>query len=122
MSTNEAVRSTADNVLLAVAILILAGSVYSYYYFAEISQLLRVLGVVGAVIVALFVVSQTGVGRTAIAFMAEARTETRKVVWPNRQETMQITMVVVFIVVLVGVVLWGLDAFLGWLVKALLGT
>jgi len=35
---------------------------------------------------------------------------------------MQVTMVVIFVVILVGLILWGLDSFLGWAVKALLST
>ena len=82
----------------------------------------RVLGIVGAVIVSLLVVSQTAMGRAGISFMADARMETRKVVWPTKQETIQVTMVVIFIVILVGLILWGLDWFLGWIIKALIGV
>ena len=46
-----------------------------------------------------------------------SRTEIRKVVWPTRQETVQTTMVVVGFVLLVALLLWGLDSFLGWLVS-----
>lgn len=123
MSTNNpAQTSTADKALMAVAISILIGAIYGYYHFADSSQLFRVLGVVGAVIVALLVAAQTVMGKGAIAFMGDARMETRKVVWPTKQETTQVTMVVIFIVILVGLLLWALDAFLGWAIGALLGT
>jgi preprotein translocase subunit SecE len=115
-------RSLGDNIKMMVAIAILLAAVYGYYHFADSSQLYRVLGVVGAVIVALLVAAQTETGRSTILFMADARTETRKVVWPTKQETMQVTMVVIFIVILVGLILWGLDSILGWAVRALLGT
>jgi len=115
-------RSLGDTIKMMVAIAILLAAVYGYYHFADSSQLFRVLGVVGSVIVALLVAAQTETGRSTILFMADARTETRKVVWPTKQETMQVTMVVIFIVILVGLILWGLDSILGWAVRALLGT
>ncbi len=107
---------------MLVAISILVGAIFGYYHFADSSQLFRVLGVVGAVIVALLIASQTVVGRGAISFMGDARMETRKVVWPTKQETIQVTMVVIFVVILVGLILWGLDSLLGWAIGALLGT
>ena len=115
-------RSLGDTIKMAVAIAILLAAIYGYYHFADSSQLFRVLGVVGSVIVALLVASQTETGRSTLLFMADARTETRKVVWPTKQETVQVTMVVIFIVILVGLILWGLDSVLGWAVQELLGT
>jgi len=118
----ESGQSAGDIVKMAVAIAILIGAIYGYYHFADSSQLYRVLGIVGSVIVALLVAGQTVMGRATWAFMSDARMETRKIVWPTKQETMQVTMVVIFVVILVGLILWGLDSLLGWGIKALLGT
>lgn len=107
---------------MVIAVAILLGAIFGYYHFSDSSQLYRVLGMVGAVVIALLVVAQTAMGRTGISFMMDARMETRKVVWPTKQETTQVTMIVIFIVILVGLLLWGLDWFLGWVVKGLIGT
>lgn len=115
-------RSIGDIVKMVTAVIILLAAVYGYYYFADSSQLFRVLGVVGAVIVALLIASQTVIGRSVLSFMVDARTETRKMVWPTKQETMQVTTVVIFMVILVGLILWGLDSLLGLAIRALLGT
>jgi preprotein translocase subunit SecE len=123
MSVNASTeKSPGDTIKMGIAVAILLAAVYGYYHFADSSQLFRVLGVVGAVIVALLVAAQTVTGRGVMLFMADARTETRKVVWPTKQETMQVTMVVLFMVILVGLILWGLDSLLGWAIQALLGT
>ena len=50
-------------------------------------------------------------------FIRQVRTEIGKVVWPSRQETVQTTMIVVIFVLVVALLLWGLDSFLGWLVS-----
>lgn len=121
MSVNiSSERSTGDTIKMAIAVIILLAAVYGYYHFADESQLYRVLGVVGMVIVALLVASQTATGRGILLFMADARTETRKVVWPTKQETIQVSMIVIFLVMLVGLILWGLDSFLGWVLQKLL--
>jgi preprotein translocase subunit SecE len=50
-----------------------------------------------------------------------ARTEIRKVVWPTRQETMQTSLLVLAVVVVVGFILWGLDTLLGWSASQFIG-
>ena len=60
---------------------------------------------------------QTAKGAAFWALVKASRTEIRKVVWPTRQETVQTTMIVVGFVLLVALMLWGLDSFLGWLVS-----
>jgi preprotein translocase subunit SecE len=46
---------------------------------------------------------------TPTAFLRETRDELKKVVWPTRQETVRLTMVVIVVSLLVGVFLGGLD-------------
>ena len=42
-------------------------------------------------------------------------------VWPTRQETLQTTAIVVVVVLIVGLMLWGLDSLLSWLVSGAIG-
>ena len=53
--------------------------------------------------------------------MRESKAEVRKVVWPTRQETVQTTLLVIAMVVLVGIMLWLMDMFLRWAVMILTG-
>lgn len=73
------------------------------------------------VLVAGVVAAQTAKGKAFIAFAKDARTEVRKVVWPTRQETMQTTLIVIVVTVIMGLLLWGLDAILLRLVSFLTG-
>jgi preprotein translocase subunit SecE len=50
-----------------------------------------------------------------------AQNEVRRMVWPSRTETLQTTMAVIFIVLLVGVFLWLLDMVLLRAVQFLTG-
>ena len=100
---------------------LLCAGLAGFYYFADVSTLVRVIGLLIALGCAVAVALQTEQGRTAWAFMREARTELRKVVWPTRKETTQTTLIVMAVVVLVAIILWFLDTILGWLVRLLLG-
>jgi preprotein translocase subunit SecE len=46
---------------------------------------------------------------TPITFFGEVRDELKKVVWPSRQETTRLTLVVITVSLLVGLFLGGLD-------------
>ncbi|MFQ5488846.1 MAG: preprotein translocase subunit SecE, partial [Gammaproteobacteria bacterium] len=43
------------------------------------------------------------------------------VVWPSRKETVQTTLIVVAMVIVVAMILWTFDMFLTWAVKMLTG-
>jgi len=98
-----------------------AGGIGAFYYYADHSLLLRVVGLLVVGGVALFVASTTASGRTALGFIRDARTEVRKVVWPTRKETVQTTLIVLAAVCVVALFLWGVDAVLAVAVRALLG-
>ena len=112
----------ADRALLAVAALLVAAGIGAFYWFAEHSLLLRVLGLLAVVVVAAALASRTAPGRRVAAFLREAQIETRKVVWPTRAETVQTTGVVLLVVVTTALGLWLLDMLLGWAVRGLTGT
>ena len=46
---------------------------------------------------------------TPIAFLRETKDELKKVVWPNKQEVIRLTFVVIIISLIVGLFLGGLD-------------
>lgn len=122
MSTKaEATSSTLDTVKLGVALALLMGAVAAFYYFGEVPKLARVVGMLAAVGIAVAIALQTDRGRTLAAFIREAQTEVRKVVWPTRQETVQTTLVVMVVVVIVAIFLWLLDMLLGNIVSWAMG-
>ena len=55
-----------------------------------------------------------------LAFVAEVRAELGKVDFPDRQQTLQSTMVVVALCLIIGVYLYGLDAAFSQLVNLLI--
>ena len=105
---------------LLVALLV-SGAVYGNYYFSAEPLLYRVLGLLlGGVLVAV-VALQTEKGDAFWGLIKGARTEASRVVWPNRQERNQTTLVVVGFILLMALLLWGLDALFGWLASFVIG-
>jgi preprotein translocase subunit SecE len=110
-----------DTAKLALAIVIVLGGLVGYYYFADSSGLLRALGVIVAVAVAVVVAFTSLQGRLLWKFIQGARVELNKVVWPTREETIQTTLVVLVVALFGGVFFWLLDLFLLWVTTRITG-
>jgi len=100
-------------------LLVMAG-LAGFYFFADYSVLLRVIGLLLASGAAIAIAVQTERGHQLWEFMRESRTEVRKVVWPTVKETQQTTLLVVGLVALVAVIMWFLDTILAALMRLLL--
>ena len=120
VSKTEQSTSAIDTFKLMSAVLVLIAGVVGFYYFEDESQLLRVLGMLAVAVVAFFIAASSDPGRRGLGFVKDARVEVRKVVWPTRQETLQTTIAVLFMVILVAIMLWLFDMFLGWGISKLL--
>jgi len=116
-SNAEAQSSSFDGVKWGLVVLLVSVAVAGNLYFKEYSPLYRVLGVLVVAAIAGFVALKTDKGRRFVDMAAESRAEIRKVVWPSRQETTQTTLIVLAAVLFMGLVLWGVDTLLGWLVS-----
>lgn len=126
MSTAEQKRSPLDTVKLILSLLLVGAGIYGFYYFESwqgesVSLLYRVLGLLAVVVIAALIAATTKSGKNLLGFMKNSRTEVRKMVWPTRNETMQTTLMVFLIVVLVAIFLWLVDMLLGFGVRSLLG-
>jgi preprotein translocase subunit SecE len=110
-----------DSLKLGFAILLMGAGIYGFYYFADVMVVFRVLALLAVAGVSMAIAYRTGVGRQVVGFISGAHNEVRRMVWPNRAETVQTTMVVIFIVLVVGVFLWLLDMVLLRAVQILTG-
>lgn len=110
-----------DTIKIAVSILLVVSATALFYVYAEHSLLVRVIGLLAAIAVAVLISFKTGKGQQLWGFIQDAQIEVRKVVWPTREETVQTTMIVILMVVLIAIFLWLLDMFLGWSIGLLLG-
>lgn len=116
MSTSqiETVSAGADKAKLAAALLLVFAAVAGFYFFAKqgvwVQWGVLVVGLGCALTVFLF--SETG--RQFIGFARDSWRETKKVVWPTRKETIQMTAYVAAFAVVMALFLWFTDQVLQW--------
>lgn len=122
MSANvEAKEYRLDGLKWLVVVLLVAAGVVGNSYYSDVSVLYRVLALVAGGAVAVFVAVNTAKGNAFWGLLREAQAEFRRVVWPTRQEVNQTTLIVVAVVIVMSIVLWLLDTFLGWLASLIIG-
>ena len=109
-----------NKIKLAVALLLLIAGVVGFYYFANSPLVVRILVVFGGVIAAAFIASQTPIGQDSIGFVRDSIRETKLVVWPTRQETIQTTVAVFLLVLVMGIFLMLVDVGFSKLVQLLM--
>jgi preprotein translocase subunit SecE len=105
---------------VAAVLLVIAGIV-AFYVLQTQADWVRWGAVVAGVVLAIAVFASSARGRAVWQFMLDSRQELRKVSWPTRQETTQMTLVVFVFVIVVGFFFWGLDLFLAWATRFLTG-
>jgi preprotein translocase subunit SecE len=111
----------ADKIKFFIAAVIVVGALAGFYYFGSEPAAVRIAGLLVAAGLAAAVFFQTAAGRHAWAFIGDARSEVRKIVWPTRKETTQTTLMVMAMVVLIAAILWFFDSILTWIVKMVMG-
>jgi preprotein translocase subunit SecE len=107
----------ADKLKLLAAGAIVLMALVAFYAFSAHWLLVRVIGLLAAVGVAVAIALRTELGAETLEFVQGARAELRKVVWPTRAETTQTTLIVIVMVIIMGLLLWLFDVLLLWLVR-----
>ena len=110
-----------DAAKLAAGVAIVAAGVVGFYLLTAQPIWLRWIIVLAGVVLGALVSLQSYQGKTFWSFVQGSRVELRKVVWPNRQETMQVTIVVFVMVIVLSLFFWGLDTLLALLTRYLTG-
>ncbi|WP_313315833.1 preprotein translocase subunit SecE [Pulveribacter sp.] len=113
-SSVETVTTGADKAKLFAAVALVVASIAGFYLLAKQGPLIQwgalLLGLACAA--AVFLVSEHG--RQLVGFGSDAWREVKKVVWPTRKETLQMTGYVFGFVVLMALFLWFTDKTLEW--------
>jgi preprotein translocase subunit SecE len=116
----ETVSTGADKAKLAVAAVLVVGSIVAFYALDKQDLWLRVgaLLLMLAAAVATFFVSEPG--KQLIGFGRDSVKEVKKVVWPTRKEAMQMTGYVFAFVFVMALFLWLTDKTLEWVLYDLI--
>jgi preprotein translocase subunit SecE len=104
----------ADTAKLVLALVVLAAGVVGYYWYNDLPAWQRLLMLLGGMVLGGAVGYFTRSGHALRDFFSESLFELRKVVWPTRQETIQTTLVIMVVVIILSILLGLIDLFLNW--------
>jgi preprotein translocase subunit SecE len=111
-----------NTLLLSVAAAMLVAAVGAYYWFQDLAITpVRVVALIAVALIASFIAAQSDSGATFFRFLKESDIERRKVVWPTHQETLQTSLMVIIVTILISLFLAGIDWMLGAAVRSMVG-
>ena len=113
--------TAADKAKAVVAVLLILGGITGYYLLSAQPGWVRWLVVLAGLALAAVMVAVSAYGRGLQQFVLDARVELRKIVWPTRQETGQVTLAVFIFVIVAGIFFWLVDLGLAWATRFLSG-
>ena len=117
---NTEIKSNKSYLILSIGVLI-TGMILFYYY-SDVRLFYRVVGMISVVIFSAFIAYQSDFGKLVYSYVTDSKVELKKVTWPTKQETTQTTLGVIFVVIIVGILLWLFDMLLGWAIGTLYGV
>lgn len=110
-----------EKIKLVFSLLLVAAGVAGYYLLADQALVVRILAVLAGSGLAAAVFWTTPLGQSAFAFARESATEARRVVWPTRKETIQTTVAVFLLVIVMAAFLALVDVGFSVVIKWLMG-
>mgnify|MGYP003346017609 FL=1 len=116
----ETVSTGAEKAKLAVSAILVVAAVVAYYYLGKQDLWVRVAALLGLLVAAMAMFFISEPGRQFIAFGRDSVREVRKVVWPTRNEAMQMTGYVFAFVTVMGLFMWVTDKTLEWVLYDLI--
>lgn len=116
----ETVTSTADRVKLGVAVLVVIAGIVGFSVLGDQPMIARIGVFVGGLVLAALIAFTSEPGRRTIGFGQESYAELRRVTWPTRKETVQMTGIVFAFVAVMGIFLWLVDKTIEWVLYGLL--
>jgi len=115
------VTSTMDRLKLGLSVIIIIAGIVGYSVLeSRLPTVARVAIFIASLILAALIAWSSEPGRRTIAFAHESYNEVKRVVWPTRKETVQMTGIVFAFVTITGLFLWILDKLVEWLLFGVL--
>ena len=110
-----------NKIKLLAAVLLLVAGIAGFYLLADKPAVVRILAVLAGLGASIGMLWATPVGQRSLSFIGESVVEARKVVWPTRKETIQTTLVVFALVVVMAAFLAVVDVGFAYMVQWLMG-
>jgi preprotein translocase subunit SecE len=105
----QTVGAAGDKIKIILALLAVIAGVVGFYVLSDKATAVRAGVLVAGLLVAIALGWTSTAGRDLMNFSKEAIRETKKVVWPTRRETLQMTAIVFVFVLVMALFLWSTD-------------
>lgn len=112
----QTVTTSGDKLKVTLAIVAAIAGIVAFYVLVGQPKYVRLGALVGGVVIAAVLILISQLGRDLIAFAKESVREAKKVVWPTRKETGQMTAVVFGFVLIMALFLLTTDKVLEYLI------
>ena len=116
----ETVSTGADKAKLFGALFLVIAAVAGFYLLAQQGPLVQWAVLVAGLVAAAATFSVSEQGKQLLAFGKDSWKEVKKVVWPTRKESLQMTAYVFAFVVVMALFLWLTDKTLEWVLYDLI--
>jgi preprotein translocase subunit SecE len=110
-----------DKIKLVIALLLVGGGIEGFYLLEGHALVFRILAVLAGLILAALLLATTLAGKTFFEYAQDSVAEAKRVVWPSRRETIQTTVAVFVLVLVMAIFLWIVDIGFMSMVKVLMG-
>lgn len=129
----ETRTSPLDVLKIGVAVLLIIFGVGEFYYLGshplvyggavhQVPMGLRLIVMLVAIALALVLARFSSPGASAWRYLKSSRGELLRVIWPSRQQTVQTTIAVIVMVVILAVFMWVIDLIVQWGLGRITGT
>ena len=116
----ETVTSTRDRLKLGLAVLVIIAGIVAFSMLESRPALVRVGVFIGSLVVAALIAWFSEPGRRTLSFGRDSYNEVKRVTWPTRKESTQMTGIVFAFVAAMALLLWVVDKLMEWIIYGLL--
>lgn len=81
-------------------------------FFKKYSFFLRFFVLILNILISVVMFFLTKYGKKIFLFFCESKMEINKVIWPTTQESLQTTLIVFLVTIIMAIILWGFDSIL----------
>ncbi len=111
----QAQGSAGDKVKIILAVIAVLAGIVGFYFLAGKPTYIRMGALAVGIVIGAILVFLSPAGPAFIEFARDSVREFKKVVWPERKDTLRMTAIVFGFVLIMAIFLWGCDKVLDFL-------
>lgn len=82
------------------------------YFLRDFNLYIKIGLIFISIVLTIYITLNTKLGKLLVLFSRESFIELQKVIWPSYQDSLNTTLIIIIVTMIMSVMLWGLDAIL----------